>query len=251
MPKPHRVVIGDATLYLGDSFEILPTLADVDAVITDPPYASGGMYRADRVAPPSSKYVQGGTKRDYRTFAHDAKDQRSWTLWCTAWLSRLPVREGAYIMSFIDWRQLPALTDALQWAGHIWRGIAPWDKGLGSRAPHKGYLRHQAEYLVWGSAGPLPAAEHGPFPGVYRHIVRQSEKWHMTGKPPALMQELARIVQPGRDIADPFMGSGTTGVGAIREGRRFVGIEIDPAHFRVACERIEAAHRERDTLLAA
>lgn len=249
MLKPHRVTIGDATLYLGNAFDILPDLPTVGAVITDPPYASGGMYRGDRIASTKDKYMQTGTKRDYRDFAHDAKDQRSWTSWCTAWMSRLPVAPGGYVMSFIDWRQLPALTDAFQWAGLIWRGVAPWDKGLGSRAPHKGYLRHQAEYIVWGSAGPLPIATHaGPFPGVYRHVVRRSEKWHMTGKPPALMADLAAIVPPGRDILDPFMGSGTTGVGAVRAGRAFVGVELDPVHFRVACERIERAYRERDAL---
>jgi len=252
MSKPHRVTIGDATLYLGNAFDILPTLGAADAVITDPPYASGGLHRGDRMASPLTKYVHGGVKREYEDFAHDAKDQRSWTSWCAAWMGLLQLKPGGYLLSFIDWRQLPALTDAIQWAGYLWRGVAPWDKGPGSRAPHKGYLRHQAEYIVWGSAGPLPLATHaGPFPGVYRHTVRRSDKWHMTGKPTPLMQELARIPAPGAEIRDPFMGSGSTGVGAIREGRRFVGIELSPIHFRTACERIERAHRERDALPSA
>lgn len=238
----RQVQIGAAVLYLGDCLETLPGLQRVDAVITDPPYASGGMYRADRTMAVADKYVQGGVARDWKAFAGDAKDQRSWMSWCTEWLKRLPIDEGAYVLSFIDWRQLPAVTDAFQWAGLMWRGIAPWDKGLGARAPHKGYLRHQCEYIVWGTAGKIPIAEHsGPFPGAYSAKVLQADKHHMTGKPTALMRELVRVVPPDALVLDPFMGSGTTGVGAVLEGRRFVGIECDPGHFDVACRRIAQA----------
>lgn len=236
------VTIGPATLIQGDCLEALGTLGQADAVITDPPYASGGMYRADRCAAPIDKYVQGGVARDWRTFAGDAKDQRAFTSWCAEWLRRLPIREGGYVLSFIDWRQLPALTDAMQWAGLMWRGVAPWDKGPGARAPHKGYLRHQCEYIAWGTAGRCAVAEHaGPFPGLYRHTVRQADKHHMTGKPTDLMRELARIVVPGGTILDPFMGSGSTGVGAVLEGRRFIGIETVADHFDVAVRRVTEA----------
>jgi site-specific DNA-methyltransferase (adenine-specific) len=60
----------------------------------------------------------------------------------------------------------------------------------------------------------------------------------MTGKPTELMRELARIVPPGGTILDPFMGSGSTGVGALLEGRRFIGIETVRHHFDVALHRI-------------
>ncbi|MCZ5321894.1 hypothetical protein O5699_04105 [Escherichia coli] len=56
-------------------------------------------------------------------------------------------------MVFSDWRQLPALTDAFQAGGVLWRGLVVWDKTQASRAPHTGYFRHQAEYVVWGSNG--------------------------------------------------------------------------------------------------
>lgn len=238
----EKRTIGAATLYLGNSFAILPTLDPVAAVITDPPYASGGMYRADRTAAPAEKYVQGGQRNSWKTFAGDAKDQRSFTTWCVEWLERLPVSDGTYVLSFIDWRQLPALTDAMQWSGLMWRGIAAWDKGRGSRAPHKGYFRHQCEYIVWGTAGKCAAAEHaGPYPGAYQHPIRHNDKFHMTGKPTPLMQELVQVVPPGETVLDPFMGSGTTGVGAVREGRRFVGIEMDPEHYEVSCRRIAEA----------
>ena len=242
----RKKIIGNATLYCADSLKLLPQLEqNVDAVITDPPYASGGMYRADRIQPTGAKYVQGGQARKWQDFAGDAKDQSAWISWCREWLQMLPVKDGTYVMSFIDWRQLPALTDAFQHAGLIWRGVASWDKGAGSRAPHKGYLRHQCEYIVWGTAGKCAVAEHaGPFPGLYSAKVLQSDKHHMTGKPTALMRDLVRIVPPGGVILDAFMGSGTTGVAAVLEGRKFIGIETDPEHFETACARIRQAHEE-------
>jgi len=204
------------------------------------------MYRSDRIAPVAKKYVQSGVAKAWETFNGDAKDQRVWMSWCAEWLQAAPLEAGGYVMSFIDWRQLPALTDAMQWAGLNWRGIAAWDKGLGARAPHKGYLKHQAEYLVWGTSGSCPIATHaGPFPGVFRHPVKQSDKHHMTGKPTPLMRELVTIPPPDTLILDPFMGSGTTGVAAVLEGRRFIGIESHPDHFATALHRIQSALAER------
>ena len=101
-------------------------------------------------------------RADHNTdFGGDNRDQRSWLAWCAMWLDmcRVTLCEGAYAMVFTDWRQLPALTDAFQAGGLVWRGLIPWDKTEASRAPHKGYFRHQAEYVVWGSNGPLAIAE--------------------------------------------------------------------------------------------
>lgn len=67
---------------------------------------------------------------------------------------RAACKPGAPICVFIDWRQLPALACAMQWAGWIWRGVAVWDK-MTSR-PQKGRYRQQAEFMVWGSNGPMP-----------------------------------------------------------------------------------------------
>lgn len=238
----EKVEMGNATLYLGDCFSVMEQLPEVDAVITDPPYSSGGLHRSERMGSTTQKYVHNGTKVYRDDFDHDNKDQRSWTKWCAIWMQLAPLRQGGYFMSFTDWRQLPALTDAMQWSGLIWRGVASWDKGLGSRAPHKGYFRHQCEYVAWGTRGRCEVATHGgPFPGAYRYPVLQSDKFHITGKPTPLMRDLCRIPEPGSLILDPFMGSGTTGVGALLEGRRFVGIETNPQIFEVACQRIEAA----------
>ena len=235
---------GRAVLYRGDMFSAMPDMPEVDALIADPPYCSGGMYRADRVKSVSDKYEQSGVVNKRLPFAGDGKDQRAFMGWMHLWLRAAPVKIGGRVMVFSDWRQLPAVTDAMQWADLCWRGVLTWDKGLGSRAPHKGYARHQAEFVAWGTNGPCPVATHaGPFPGVYSHAVRQSDKHHMAGKPTPLMIDLCQHVEPDGIILDPFMGSGTTGVAALLSGRRFIGVEIDPGHFATACARIEEAAR--------
>jgi len=67
---------------------------------------------------------------------------------------------------------------------------------------------------------------------------------HPTEKPVALMRQLVR--KTAGTVCDPFMGSGTTGVACVKLGRRFIGIEIDPGYFDIACERIREAYRQPD-----
>ncbi|UXY16688.1 site-specific DNA-methyltransferase [Chitiniphilus purpureus] len=243
--------IGTSTLHHGEALQVLQTLptVSVDAVITDPPYSSGGLHKSDRTLSTAAKYVSTGQTKEWHGFSGDHRDQRSWVMWCQLWMHECyrVLHEGGYFLTFVDWRQLPSMTDALQCAGFIWRGIVPWNKGLGSRAPHKGYFRHQCEYIVWGTKGGCAIAEHaGPYPGCYDVTVRQSDKFHMTGKPTELMEQLSLIVPPGSLILDPFMGSGSTGIGAARAGRRFIGIEVEHSYFHVARERFEQLEAQGD-----
>lgn len=244
-PTPCRK-IGRATIYHGDAIELLRQIAGpVDALITDPPYSSGGMLRGDRMQTPSQKYVQSGTAElapHNVTFSGDNRDARSWAFWVSCWVSlvRRHLRPGGYAMVFTDWRQLPALTDAFQSGGLVWRGLVPWDKTNASRAPHKGYFRHQCEYVVWGSNGALPVATHGgPWPGLVTERVDPRKKLHLTGKPVELMTRLVAAVPPGGVILDPFMGSASTGVAALEAGYEFIGFEQDAHYFEVATRRLE------------
>lgn len=239
-----------AAVVRGDALQVLPGLPDAafDALITDPPYSSGGLHAGARAADPAAKYCQNGNTLGRPSFEGDNRDQRSWAFWCSLWLgeARRVVKPGGYCLVFTDWRQLPTLTDALQAGGWVWRGLVPWDKGLGARAPHKGYFKHQCEYVVWGSRGALavPAVgdpRGGPWPGCFRFSVKQADKHHMTGKPTDLMRELVRVVPPGGRILDPFAGSGTTVVAAALEGRRALGVEVNPAYVAIARHRVAEA----------
>lgn len=237
-------------LYHGDALQLLPELPaeSFDALITDPPYCSGGTTAGERRRSPEAKYSQDGELRGRPTFGGDGKDQRSFTWWTMQWLTmcRPLLKEGGYALVFTDWRQLPAVTDAFQAADLTWRGIIAWDKGGASRAPHKGYVRHQCEYVVWGTRGACRAATHaGPFPGCHSIPNVLKDKHHLTGKPVALMRELVKIVPTGGLILDPFTGSGTTLLAAHLEGREAVGIEREAAYVRICEQRL--AGRKFDT----
>ena len=163
------------------------------------------------------------------------------------WLAeaRRVTKPGAPICMFIDWRQLPSMTDALQWAGWLWRGILAWDK-VTSR-PQKGRFRQQAEFVVWGSNGAMPSDRVAPYlPGVFRQTMPSIVKRrHQTEKPLEVMREIVKIVEPGGIILDPFAGAGTTVHAAILEGYPAVGIELSAHYAQVALERVEAAQREK------
>jgi site-specific DNA-methyltransferase (adenine-specific) len=229
----------------GECLAMLRSMADdsVDAVITDPPYSSGGFTRDDKSRAPGEKYQQTGLEAKYPTFGGDNRDQRSYLAWCAIWMTECVrvLKPGGYFMAFTDWRQLPVMTDAVQAGGVVWRGVVAWDKGRGARAPHKEYFKHQCEYVVWGTKGAAVMLKHdGPFDGCISVPVRQADKFHMTGKPVELMRALVRPVVPGGLVLDPFAGSGSTGVAALLEGRRFLGIEREADYVRIARDRLAA-----------
>ena len=147
-------------------------------------------------------------------------------------------KRGGYFLTFCDWRMLPTATDAVQVGGISWRGVVAWNKGLGSRAPHKGYFRHQCEFIVWGTKGPCFVQENGPFPGCIEEHVRQTDKYHIAGKPTPLMEKLCNIVSHEAIILDPFAGSGTTCVAAAKTGHKYIGVEKMPEYFEIANQRI-------------
>lgn len=232
-------------IHQGEALAFLRSLPDasVDAVITDPPYSSGGLHMTARTQQSTiSKYVGSDVKREHRNFSGDNRDQRSWTLWVTLWLSEClrVAKPGAPVVLFTDWRQLPSTTDALQAAGATWRGVFPWLKPAG-RPGGPGRFRNAAEYAVWGSNGDMPArADVGYLPGYHVESIRQSDKHHVTGKPTQLMREIVKCCPPGGIVLDPFAGSGTTGVAALLEGRRFIGAELDAINADIATQRMAA-----------
>jgi site-specific DNA-methyltransferase (adenine-specific) len=97
---------------------------------------------------------------------------------------------------------------------------------------------------VWGTNGPRSLAGDGyeTLPGfVQANPPRSNVREHITQKPVEIMRPLTRIAPAGGVILDPFCGAGSTGVAALHEGRRFVGIE-QAAHFcAVTARRVEAA----------
>ena len=216
-------------------------------VLTDPPYSSGGLFAGDRKASTRTKYTDfdyNGAAR-FQSFSGDNMDQRSFAEFMRMVLCkcRQKTKPGSICAVFVDWRNLPALTDAIQGAGWIWRGVVVWNKGTSRNQP--GCFRADCEYIVWGSNGWLPVDWTPGFralPGCY-HIksVSSGKKHHQTEKPVELLENLLAIAPDSGIVLDPFMGSGSTGVACANKNRSFIGIELDPGYFETAKLRIEEA----------
>ncbi len=119
-----------------------------------------------------------------------------------------------------------------------------WDKG--NSRPQKGRFRQQAEYIVWGSNGPMPISRPvACLPGVFRYGNPQN-RIHVTEKPLQLMKDVIQICEPGGRILDPFAGSGTTILAAVEEGYEAVGIEVTDAYFKLGTDRVRIALEARE-----
>lgn len=225
------------TIYHGDALEILSSLrtvgVHVDAVLTDPPYASGTRKEAQKDA-------SGAMLRGER-FASRPIDLDQMTTTGFVWLMRqtalrcyplLP--DGASFLSFIDWRQWPNLVGALETCNYRVQQMVVWDKG--SIGMGNGF-RGQHELICHASKGVPTVLDRG-VGNVLRHP-RQEPVDHPSPKPQALMGQLLDVVTaPGDLVLDPFMGSGTTLRAAKDHGRRCIGIESVEAHCETAAKRL-------------
>jgi site-specific DNA-methyltransferase (adenine-specific) len=208
--------IGDATLYLGDCRTIVPHLGTVDTVVTDPPY---GM----------------GFRSNHRTIKHDAIafDTEEWPLQLAV---SLPVEHSRYV--FCRWDNLAGVPKP--------RSLVTWVKNNWSMGDLEHEHARQTEVALF-YPGPTHFFPKGRPTDVIR-APRTDNEHHPTEKPVQLMRAI--IEWTSGTILDPFMGSGTTGVAAIKLGRKFIGIEIDPGYFDIACRRIEQATRQPDLFIA-
>lgn len=253
LPAPYYAD-DSATLYHGDALDLLPLLParSVDAVVTDPPYSSGGAFRGDRAQSVVAKYVQTDTRAHRPDFTGDNRDQRGFLAWMSLWLNAARVATvcGGIVACFTDWRQLPTTTDAVQAGGWVWRGIAPWTKGFG-RPNGPGRFTNAAEYVVWGTNGPV--REHGAYPvgasdlpeviGGAFECLPPRDREHVAQKPVDVMLWLLGIVPPQGRVLDPFAGSGTTLLAARSLGLTAIGIEMDEHACEVAARRLERMPR--------
>ncbi len=239
------ITIGSVQIIRGDSLRVLSGMPDasVDAVVTDPPYSSGGFTRSDRNASTSAKYTLTGTQKSYPEFYGDNRDARSFAIWASIWMAecfRITKPTGC-MLCFTDWRQLPSMTDAIQVGGWIWRSLTPWDKTEGSR-PEMGWFRNQAEYIIGATRGSRGRAEDRPvqkcLPGVFR-IPVERDKQHMTAKPVELMRAILEVVPAGGVVLDPFAGSGSTLIAARDLGLKSIGIELSTDYIDVIKRRLE------------
>jgi len=212
------VIIGNAMLYLGDCREILPTLPKVDAVVTDPPYGIGesneqNLSRGNLAAP-----------TDYGHYEWDSEPATPEQISLIRSCSRYQIIFGG---NYFD---LPPSSCWLV-----------WDKRNGSND-------FADCELAWTN---LPKAVRR-IDWMWNGMLRKGResRHHPTQKPLGVMEWAIKQLPPSAAIIlDPFMGSGTTGVACAKLGRRFIGIEIEPKYFDIACRRIEDAYKQADLFI--
>jgi len=201
------VIIGNATLYLGDCLEILPTLPKVDAVITDPPYGNGYAPRGGETA--------GSVDLDSGAIP-------AWDIYSDDWMKFIDCPAAVFCSQATMFTTAYAI-GADRALLYVKSNPSPfgtsWEPCLTRGWSHSRQRQHWEGYN----------AENG--------------QQHPTQKPLALMRWIVGTTQ-AKTILDPFMGSGTTGVACMNLGRKFIGIEIEPKYFDIACERIENAQRQ-------
>lgn len=208
MPK-EKIVIGDATLYLGDCIDILPTLEKMDAVVTDPPYGIAHLWVG-------GKGHGWGKARDEGVIRNE-------------WDDKPLTKEVLQLL-------LNSADKAIIWGGNYFE-LPPsrcwfvWNK------PERNFSLAEAE-LAWTNFDAVVRV----FDGKRSDANRE----HPTQKPLNLMEWCISKCKNSKKIIDPFMGSGTTGVAAIQIGRKFIGIEREPKYFDIACKRIEQASKQVD-----
>jgi len=247
--------IGDATLYLGDCLEILPTLDKVDAVVTSPPYAN---------------------QREYEGDYFDWKDAQKF-------IDLIPCHDETQV--FINVGLVHKNGSPIEyWRGLFdaampWFGWYVWDQGFGLPGNWSGRLAPSFEFILHFCHKPIQpnktkqcvsvgrkisntaltkkdgtsskATGAGDMVNTHRisdSVIRVNREMrrdfdHPARFPVGFSEELI-AAYPSDVILDPFMGSGSTGVACANLGRKFIGIEIEPKYFDIACERIEAAQAQ-------
>jgi len=210
-PRVETLAEG-VTLYHGDCREILPTLGKADAVVTDPPY---GMNAT------TATMIGGKPSR--------------WSLWegkPLSWDNEAP----PIVLTF------PQLAnEVIVWGGNFFalpivRGWLVWNKII------RNFSSSVCE-LAWTNLDrPIDAFDcsHGE--------LASEGKFYPTQKPLSLICWCVTKTS-GETILDPFMGSGTTGIAAVKLGRKFIGIEIEPKYFDIACCRISEALKQPDLFI--
>ena len=124
-------------------------------------------------------------------------------------------------------------------AGAILKTPIVWDKGNWTSGDLAGDYGNQCELILFAHKGRHKLKDGRPS-NLWR-VSRDPAGEHPTPKPVALMARcIHNSVDKGGVVLDPFMGSGSTGVAAIREGCHFIGIELEPKYFDISCRRIEA-----------
>jgi len=227
------------TIYHGDCVEIMRAMqgTSVDAVVTDPPYCSGGALEAQKNTAGQGHRSERIAAGDVEWFAAD-----NMTTGGLIWLVRAVLVESRRVMRpnrsafvFTDWRMVPHLAPAMESSGLRYRNMIVWDKlsaGLG-----QGFKPTHEIILEYTNGVTEYALKDG------QNVIRQrrvssATRDHACQKPLKVLAKLIDVAVPlGGTILDPFMGSGSSLVAAKQRGRKAIGIELSEQHCESAARR--------------
>ncbi len=263
----RKEVLADGVeLYLGDSREVLPTLEDIDCVVTSPPYGQQRKYELE-----GFDWNQTVINTMIGVPSDDAQILVNLGL----------IHRDGYVVRY--WDPLIADMEAKGWRLFGWY---MWDQMSGMMGNWNGRLAPSHEFVFHFNKKPRAVNKTKPTLGGRIHsgnlrnvdgtsklkshdgrpvqptkipdsvirVVRDTSTGFTAEHPARFPESFAReLIAPfsdvGQVICDPFLGSGTTGEAAVKLGRKFIGIEIEPKYFDIACRRIEAALLQPDMFI--
>jgi len=209
----------------------------VNAIVTDPPYCSGGFTETERRSAPGQG-LRSETLRDVGWFTGDQMGSvgLGYLLRAVAFEGIRLLAGGGSMLFFTDWRMLPHLVPAIESSGVRYQNLVVWMKpsaglGNGFRAQHECILHFtagRAEYYDKGTGNVLKSKR-----------INADTRRHQTEKPTELLETLIKVVcPPGGVVLDPFGGSGSTAIAAESAGRTAICIERNGSHCETAEQRL-------------
>ena len=263
----HKVQIGDCTLYRADCRDVLPLLPRVDAVVTSPPYGQqrdygqkitdwralmsgmsklpcngttqilvnlGLIHRDGEVVPYWQPFIDDMRAAGWRHFG--------WYVW----------DQGSGLPGDFGGRLAPSFEFVFHFNGTA-LSVNKTKRTVSTSKPGSSMKKADGANTKWVHAGRDVQSTKIPDSVIRAPRANQSndKNDHPARFSVAFASELvAPFSQAGDTVLDPFMGSGTTGVACVKLGRKFIGIEIDPGYFDIACRRIEKAYAQPDLFVA-
>jgi site-specific DNA-methyltransferase (adenine-specific) len=248
--------IGNATLYLGDAAAVIPTLPSIDCVVTSPPYNQLGTLPTKGSGLWGKSTGGAGFLRAWAGASYsDSMSEPDYQQWQNAVFSALyglcSERASLFYNHQVRWRDGECL-HPVQWftpEGWRLRQEIIWNRAGGMMFNARMFCRFD-ERILWFVRGDKwtwnqELVGHGTIWNIAREQQQQGDKEHPVAYPIELPSRcIAATTIPCDVVLDPFMGSASTGVAALQLGRAFIGCEIDPAYFDIACRRIEQAQKQ-------
>lgn len=220
-------------LYHGDCIEIMQTIPEgkIDLIITDPPYKTitGGDSNGA-----NSERPKGMLQGNRKLFKHQSIKISSWM----PEIYRV-LKEGSHCYIFTNSLNLQEMLNEATKAGFKLHNLLVWEKN--NCTPSQYYMKN-CEYVLFLRKGKAKWINNiGDSKTVHKFNNIIGNKLHPTEKPVDLLEYyLLNSSEPNDIVFDPFMGSGSMGEAAIKNGRRFIGVELDEGYFNIAQNRIES-----------